>query len=285
MQKIESHAKSVKKHYQQPNLSHMIAHAFKTAGKKIVSYEDTAALDEFHIRGREATRELAQLANIHRGSRVIDMGCGLGGPARLLAAEFDCIVTGIDLMPEFIQAAEMLTRMVGLSNRVVFHAGDMLNMPFDDSSFDMAWSQHTFMNIADKSRLFREMHRVLPSGGILAFYEIVTGRHKPMHYPVQWAGDAAINFLLTQAQLIEQLESAGFEKVSWQDTTNDCLTWFQGMVKHMVGRPQTSPLPLGLNLVIGPTTAQKAINTARNLEEDRIRVVYGVLRNTKDSQI
>jgi len=278
MKRSDDYEKHLKQHYQRPHLSDIISKALKDAGKTVTSYKDTAALDEFHIRGREATRELARLADLTPGTAVLDLGCALGGPARLLAAEFDCRVTGLDVMEEYIEAAKMLTRMVGLTDRVDFQAGNMLGMPFDDESFDAVWSQHTFMNIEDKAHLFGEIRRVLRPGGRLIFNEVVSGSQSPVHYPVQWASDAAIDFLVPEAQMVERLETAGFEKIYWQDVTPVCAQWFQSVVERMGQRAKNAPPPVALNLVIGSTTAEKAKNTSRNLKEGRIRVVYGVWR-------
>lgn len=271
--------RSIREHYGRDNLSSIILSALEKAGKTIRSYKDTAAFDEFHMRGRAATRELARLAELRTGFQVLDIGCGLGGPSRLLAAEYGCTVTGIDLMEEYVEAATMLTQMVGLTECVSFVQGNMEDLPFEKSRFDTVWSQHTMMNIADKAKLLVQIRDVLKPDGILAFYEIVAGPETPLHFPVQWASDASINYLLDEQAFLETLASAGFTPMVWQDTTAACLEWFETLVSKMGAKPKEAPVPLGLNLVIGRTTAQKAANTARNLKENRIRVVYGVMKN------
>lgn len=268
---------SLTDHYRRPDLAAILREAIAKSAKTIQSYQDTAAFDEFHMRGREATRELARLADMSTGDKVLDLGCGLGGPARMLAAEFGCTVTGIDLMAEYIEAAEMLTDMVGLAHRVTFRQGDMQALPFADSRFDVVWSQHTLMNIADKPALFEQIHRVLTPEGKIALYEVVAGNVAPRHYPVQWATDPSMDHLIDGDTLLAQLAAAGFVPSIWQDTTAACRQWFEAIQSRMADRPKDAPPPLGLNLVIGPTTAEKAKNTVRNLKEDRIRVVYGVL--------
>jgi ubiquinone/menaquinone biosynthesis C-methylase UbiE len=276
MNEIKSYQKSIMAHYQRNRLSAEILGAVEKAGKQIASYRDATTFDQFHMRGLEATRELAALAGAGAGHRVLDLGCGIGGASRLLAAEFGCHVTGVDLMEEFIETATLLTRKSGLHERVGFQKCNITELPFDAGQFDMVWSQHTLMNIEDKNGLFGQILRVLKPGGVFAFYEIMAGMQQPVHYPVQWAGDPSINFLLPEDRFLRLLGEAGFELRQWQEVTIPCRQWFQQVVAKMAQRPVGAPPPLGLNLVIGPTAAEKARNTLRNLEEDRIRVVYGV---------
>jgi ubiquinone/menaquinone biosynthesis C-methylase UbiE len=154
----------------------------------------------------------------------------------------------------------------------------MLSLPFGPDRFDVAWAQHTFMNIEDKHRLLAQIHRVLKPDGILALYEILSGEVAPIHYPTQWASDPTINFLLSEEKLICRLQEAGFENLRWQDATTACTEWFTAVVDKMTQRATDAPTPIGLNLIIGPSAADKARNTARNLLEKRIRVVYGVFQ-------
>ncbi len=271
-------------HYRRPGLGENLLAALEKAGKTVRSYEDTAAFDEFHMRGRAATRDLAHFAEIGGGMRVLDLGCGLGGPARLLSAGYGAHVTGIDLMEEFIEAAVMLTRMAGMARPPAFVRGDMLYLPFCGESFDAAWSQHTLMNIADKGVLFGEIHRVLVAGGLLAVYDVVAGSLPGRHYPVQWASNASMDHLPGESQMLQLLDSCGFEPVRLRDETAACLQWFESIRSKMKKRaaedPPDAPSAPGLHLVIGPDTAEKAANTVRNLHEDRIRVIMGIWKKT-----
>lgn len=196
---MSEYKKSINEHYIRDNLGKTILAAYESAGKDINSLtrEDISTFEEFHIRGRIATRELGQLAELTEGMKVLDIGSGVGGPARTLAAEFGCEVVGLDMVEEYCNTAEMLTGKVGLSDKVTFRRGDMLDMPFEDSTFNVVWSQHVTMNIEDKQRLFREIRRVLRPGGIFVLYEIIAGPTSPIHFPVPWAGDTTINFLVT----------------------------------------------------------------------------------------
>ncbi|MBW2560940.1 MAG: class I SAM-dependent methyltransferase, partial [Deltaproteobacteria bacterium] len=238
---------------------------------------DTASFDEFHIRGREATRELAKLAEVHKGMTVLDLGCGVGGPARTLAVEFGCRVWGIDLLDEYCRCAALLTERVGLAEMVTFRQADMTALPFEDGDFDAAWTEHTIMNIEDKGKLFAEIRRILRPNGTFALYEICEGSASPPHFPLPWASDQSISFLAGQDALREMLREAGFEEVLWRDVTEKSLEWFRGVVAAIKPRKDDAPR-LGLNLLMGKTAADKSKNIIRNLKEDRIRVVQGVFR-------
>ena len=265
-------------HYGRANLSDDLFAALQNAGRKITTYRDTGAFDEFHIRGAEATRELANLVGLSQGQKVLDLGCGLGGPSRFIAGEYGCDVTGIDLIPEFIQIASAIAEKVGLTDKVRFQLCNILDLPFKADAFDMVWSQHTLMNISNKAKLFNQIHRVLKPNGILALYEVLAGDLAPIYYPVQWSSDPGTNFLIQENQMRELLHQAGFKNIAWQENSAQCLAWFESLNKKMTSRPQNAPPPVGLNLVIGPTTAEKARNTLRNLQENRIRVIYAVFK-------
>ncbi len=275
---MKNDEESVLEHYASGDLSARITAALTRAGKKISTHQDSASFDEFHIRGRQATTEMAEMAALQPGTEILDLGCGIGGPSRFLAAQYGCRVTGIDLVEEFIAAARMLTEQTGLSGQVEFIRGNMLDLPFDPGRFDVAWSQHTFMNIREKAALLDQIRRVLKQEGQLVIYEVVSGRISPPVYPVQWAGDASISFLTSADELLDLLKAGGFESLQWRDVTGACLEWFERIVSKMQERPKDAPAPLGLNLLIGPSTAEKARNTVRNLREDRIRVVSGVFK-------
>src|SRR5262249_31172807 len=136
-------------------------------GRGMLRWSDLILLDQFHVRGLAATRELAEALNIETGSELLDIGCGLGGPARFLAATYGCRVTGVDLSQPFVDVATMLSERCGLKEKTVFHQADALKLPFADESFPLAWTQHVAMNIADRTRLYAETARVLQPGGRL----------------------------------------------------------------------------------------------------------------------
>lgn len=276
---MQSYEQSIADTYGRPDLGATILAAYEKAGNDTarLTREDIATFDEFHIKGRDATRELAHLADFSPGSRVLDVGSGVGGPARTIATEFDCHVTGIDLVQEYCRVAEMLTKRVGLSDRVSVHHGNALDLSFDDDTFDVVWLQHVGMNIDDKDRLFEELYRVLRPNGRLALHEICAGPGGPPHFPVPWADDPSISFLVTAEEMARLLTDTGFSELTRADTTDESLEWFQGKLETMAARPADAPPPLGLNLLMGPETPEKMKNVLRNLEEERIRVIQGIM--------
>jgi SAM-dependent methyltransferase len=263
-------------HYGQDDLCGKIQGACEHLGLSPdgITRENLANLDEIHIRGRDATRELAKLAGLNPGQKVLDVGCGLGGPARTLAAEFGARVVGLDIVTEFCRAATMLTGWVGLTDQVSFHEGDMRAMPFKDAEFDLVLTQHTILNVEGKDTLFAEIRRVLkPAGGFLV-YEVCGDDDSALHYPVPWAGSAAISHLLSASELRDRINAAGFTEKHWSDVTRKALDWFDGLA---AGMGQAGPTFTGpnLGLVLGPDAAEKSRNLQRNLREGRIQVVQG----------
>ena len=234
--------------------------------------DDLQPMDEFHIRGRAATRELAALTHLALDTHVLDVGCGVGGPARTLAAEFGCRVTGLDLIADYCQLTEFLTAATGLSDQITVRCGSALEMPFDDGVFDAAWMQHVSMNIEGKERLFGEIHRVLRSQGVLALHEVYAGPAGSRHYPVPWAADGSIDFLVTQEEARRTIEATGLREIEWTDVTEKSREWFRNM---LAARRSGPPPPLGLHLLVSDFPA-RAANVLRNLEERRITVAMAV---------
>jgi cyclopropane fatty-acyl-phospholipid synthase-like methyltransferase len=274
---MKTYRDAINEHYSQENLEESIRTALARTGETVTSHVDTAGFDEFHIRGREATRELAERAGLKAGMTVLDLGCGIGGPARTLAAEYGCTVTGIDLVAEYVKAAEMLTAQVGLSDRVRFRHGDMAEMPFDDESFDVVWALHTTMNVEGKAGLLSEVARVLKPGGLFAIYEVFSGDGGAPFYPVPWASGPAIDFLVPMDEMRRLMTAGGFTELSWEDVSSVSLDWIKRSIaarKAEGGAPKVS-----LGVLMGKTAGQKSRNMIRNLEEDRIRIVQAVLRS------
>lgn len=276
---------ALNEHYGVANLGDELLDALEAAGKDVdaLTREDIASFDEFHIRGREATRELAGLADLEADARVLDIGCGVGGPARTLAAEFGCDVVGIDIVEEYRRTAELFTDRVGLRDEVRFERANAIDLPFEDDHFDVVWFEHTLMNVEAKESVFEEVARVLELGGALALYEICAGTGDEPVFPVPWASDPSLSYLETPDRLREMVIDRGFDELTWRDVTGPSLEWFRDVVASMRSRPADAPPPLGLNLLMGAETPTKATNVVRNLEEERIAVVQGVYERVDDS--
>lgn len=271
-------SQGVRDHYGTTSLVRRIDEALHRAGLAdgIIGWADLAPLDQFHVRGLGATRELAEALGIDAGASLLDVGCGLGGPARFLAATYGCHVTGIDLSQPFIEAARTLTERCGLADRATFLPGDALDLPFTDASFDHAWTQHVAMNVADRVGFYRSIHRVLKPGGRLAIYDVALGAG-PLVYPVPWAREPGTSFLLTPEAMRHALAHAGFEEVSWIDKTDIAQAW----AADMKAKRHKSPAPLGLEVVMGPEFAEMAENLGRNLLEGRVRIIQAVMAKSR----
>jgi ubiquinone/menaquinone biosynthesis C-methylase UbiE len=269
-------AQTVADHYKRRALGDVILAALTAAGIDIehLTPDDLAPVDEFHSGGRNATVRLAQLAQINGSERVLDVGCGIGGPSRYLASKFGCQVTGLDLTADFIALAGMLAQRTRLADKVTYRQGDALDLPFADASFDLVWSQNAAMNIADRDRLYAEMRRVLTPSGRLALQEIAAGPGGEPFYPTPWASDKSISFLITPDATRAALERIGFRMVAWQDTTEEALEQQRARAKAL----ETGSLPpLGLHIVIGEAFPTVTKNMLRNLQEERLNLFNAVL--------
>ena len=227
-----------------------------------------APYDQFHPRGMEATEAFAASLVVGVSDHLLDVGSGLGGPARYIAECFGCRVTGIDLTPEFCAVARHLTRLIGLDARVAFEQGDALAMPFADASFDGAYSMDVSMNIADKDAFHREIHRVLRPGAWFVLVEIARGPVGEPRFPTPWARTAASSFLATREETLRGLEAAGFSVLDARDTLRETLE-FGARLRAAVERGE-KPFQRTVQLVHGEFADLATANTGRGLKDGAI---------------
>ena len=258
-------------------LTKRILTALQESGRDLdsLTYRDLIPVSELHNRGKQATSDLAQLAGIDARHHVLDVGCGIGGPARTLAAEIGGKVTGIDISEEFCAVARSLNKLVGLSERIDIQHADALALPFEDCSFDVVWTQHASMNIADKQTFVAEMHRVLKPDGKLALHDVMAGSVQPIHFPVPWAPDPPVSFLSTPDEVRSLALATGFRELAWQDHTQLTQDWWQNVRERASGQ---TPPPLNPGLIMGSQFPVMANNMYRNIRERRVAVVQAVFQ-------
>lgn len=231
---------------------------------------DLTLLEDFHTMGRVATTELVGLIEITAGMRVLDAGSGIGGTARFVADRCRCRVTAVDLTDEYCQTNRWLNRLVGLDERISVRQADVTELPFADATFDVVFSQHVQMNVADKTRLYREARRVTVAGGGLAVWDITIGEPGELDYPLPWADQPGRSHLVTAGELRAVVESAGFAVEHWRDLTEQAAT----TMRLMLSLPAN---PLGLHAFVADF-ARKAENLTRALADGRLRVIRGIAR-------
>jgi ubiquinone/menaquinone biosynthesis C-methylase UbiE len=262
---------AVEKHYStgltRPNIERALLDAGKDPAK--IETADLAMLEDFHTMGRLATAALADLAGVGAKDRVLDAGTGIGGAARFLAGRFGCRVTAVDLTAEYCETARWLNGCVGLGDAIDVRQADALDLPFADASFDVLFSQHVQMNIADKASLYTEARRVLSGGGRLALWDVLAGPEQPIHFPVPWAVEPGLSHLVDAEGLRAITAAAGFEPRAWNDLTETAVE----AMDALLAAPSN---PLGLQVFV-PDLPVKAANLARNLKEGRAMMVQAVL--------
>lgn len=262
----------VREHYTVDGLTQRLKNALGPDTRPL-NPQQLAALDQFHTRGLAATADLAKLVGIEKSMSVLDIGSGVGGPARFLAATYGCRVTGVDLSESFVEAARYLTSRTGQSEQITFHAANALDLPFEAATFDVVLLQHVAMNISDRAALYREVRRVLKPRGRFATFDVVLSSGEP-HYPVPWARTPETSSLLTADATRESIEKTGFRTLVAQDDTGAAKEWFAAM------RASGPPPPPNLGTIMGPDFPQLAANLARSIMEGRVSILTAVFEAT-----
>jgi SAM-dependent methyltransferase len=243
-----------------------------------LTVEDLAPVDHFHARGCAGTVELADRLPVQSGQHLVDIGCGLGGPARYLARRFQCTVSGIDITEPFVVAANKLTALLRMEGQVRIELGDGQRLPYADAMFDGGYTDHVTMNVADRPKFFAEAFRVLKPGAFFAMTEHCLGPTGNPHHPVPWSDDGSGAYLVTPAETRSLLQQAGFEDIVVEDTGPKYLAGY----KAAVARAEKGALPpLGLHLLMGDSTIDKIRNAGRNIEEGRTHPIQVICRKPR----
>lgn len=261
-------ATAVNRHYHRPGLGENLLESLAKAGFRPgeSSFQEMPALDEMHLRGRQATVELAGLGTLAAELRVLDAGSGLGGSARFLAAVYGCAVTGVDLTQELCRSARLVSEALGLGSRTRFVRATATELPVTGASFDVVWTQYAQMNIAAKEAFYSELVRALSPGGQLLFHDVFARNLDGFEFPVPWAESPEISFLEPAERVSGWLTRLGLRRVEWRDRTDESTAWAAALAGEATEPGQGSSLVM--------TAAQtKIANLLRNLEAGRLQVV------------
>ncbi len=271
---MDETARKVEEHYGDGGLRDRVRGLLEAAGldPDHLDPDGQTGPDEFHTGGRAMTDALAEVAGIAAGERVIDVGCGLGGPARVLAHHFGAQVTGIDLTREFVDLGRELTAACGLDDKVELRVGDAVALPFDDGTFDVGWTQHATMNMPDKAGVYRELRRVVRDGGRFAFFDIIGGPNvADAVYPMPWATDVTTSFLEPEDALRTMLDDAGWRVRHWNDLTESALAFYD------IGG---QPLPPGVVHPLAADFPTRIANLGTSTRAGATRVIQAVCDTT-----
>jgi SAM-dependent methyltransferase len=263
-----THSKSISEHWGSGDVYAKIIKAMEAASisPDTVTVEQLAPLDHFHARGFPATVELGDALPIQSGQLIVDIGCGIGGPARYLARRFGCRVSGVDITQPFVETANKLTALLKMERQVEIELGDGQRLPYGDAIFDGGYTQHVTMNIADRALFFREAFRVLKPGAFFAITEHGLGPEGSPHYPVPWSEDGSGSYLVLPVDTVTYLKEAGFVDV---DVEHTGAKYLQGYRRAIELAALGALPPLGVHVLMGQTAPAKTRNAARNIEEGR----------------
>lgn len=236
-----------------------------------ITAEDLHTLDMIHMGGLAATDELATMAGAALGDLVLDVGCGVGGPARRLASKFGATVWGLELSEPLFRTAGKLTELVGLQERVKFKHGSALSLPFDDNLFDIVIMQHVAMQISEKDQLFEELTRVLKLGGCLALHEIFCGEGE-LHYPLAWATEPSMSALEALSDCAERLTAAGFSVGDFIDHSEDGRKFHEAIIKTYDAALAKNEGVLGLSPEVAKARMAASLAMEQNLRTGSLKV-------------
>lgn len=273
---MENLNQNIENHYFKKELYEDIVSRLKEQGIDLnkVKRSDIAGVDEFHVRGAAVSKELADSVNL-KGTSVLDIGCGLGGPCRMLADEYNCQATGIDISSEYIRTATELSKLVNLDSKTTFIKGDATSLPFDDNSFDVIWTQHVQMNIPDKKKFYSEINRVLKVEGYFLFHDILKKGDGEINYPMPWASSENLSYLFKAEEMDNLLRELGLVKEQFTNQTQAGIDFFEALVLKL---KEFGPPKIGLNVLMGETTKPKLMNLLTHLKTSKFELKSGVYK-------
>jgi SAM-dependent methyltransferase len=252
---------SIQTHYGSDGLIDRIMAALAAAGQDTAkpTVEMLNRVDQLHVGGLNSTKTLAELVSLTKDMRVLDAGCGIGGSSRYLAHTYGCGVEGIDLTPQYVEAAARLNKLCGMDDKIAVRQGSVTDLPYADRSFDLVWSQNVTMNVEDKRRMFAEAFRVLAPGGRFSFSHAARGSAGEPYYPLPWARNASYSFLETPEEILDLLRATGFTKIESRNET--------GKPAGAAGRGGAD---LGASAILGEDMPERQANSARSAQEGRL---------------
>ncbi len=265
---------AVARHYGNVELLARILAGLEASGADLdrLRPDDLATVDEFHIGGREATAHATSKLGLDAGAHLLDIGCGIGGAARYIAAEIGCRVTGLDLTPEFIDVARRLTELTGLDDKIAYECASALDMPFEDSAFDAAITLHVAMNIRERAALYGEIARVLKPGATICVYDVMKAGTGELTYPVPWAKSPDTSHLTTADEMRDLLDVAGFDVGEVEDRSGFARAFFHRALAAAEAS-EGGPPPLGVHLILGASAPEMFRNVLANIEAGHIAPV------------
>ena len=233
---------------------------------KKLEIEDLFPIDQYHARGIGATKDLGKRMPITENQKILDVGCGLGGPARYYAKEFKCHITGVDITPSFIEIGNNFNRLTSMSTMVDLYVGNGEKLEFEDEVFDGAYSQHVTMNISDRMKFFSEIYRVLKKGSFFAFTEHGLGPIGNPNFPLPWADNQDMSFLLPPAKTVTILKEIGFINIKLIETGDKYIEGYEKLIQK---QPKSEKPTLGIHVIGGSSMHERSINSMRSIKENR----------------
>ena len=233
---------------------------------KKLEIEDLFPIDQYHARGIAATVDLGKRMPISKGNKILDIGCGLGGPARYYAKKFECFITGIDITPSFIELGNEFNQLTSMSNKIDLKVGNGEILELEDNTFDGAYSQHVTMNVAQRDRFFSEAYRVLKKESFFAFTEHGLGPIGEPIFPLPWANTESMSYLLTPNETILLLNEVGFYDIEIIETGDKYMSGYE----KLVNQTNTKKTPiLGIHVIGGTSMKERSINSLNSIKEKR----------------